>query len=417
VSGTGSAARRLSTITVDQAISGASNILIAVLAARLLDTAHFGRFGLVLLLYGMMQSANRALIGGPLLVHPEEARERTGEVVGSGLVVGIVLAAVVLVLGLLTSVWDPGLGQAVMVLAAFTPLLVLQDLGRFLGFALQRPVLALRLDVAWLVLLLAGVGLLSWWDVENLSWFVVAWAGSGAVAGLGVLVRRDGVLPRMSLGWLRTTWGYSWRYLVGSVATQGSMLAGSAGVAAVAGARELGRGIGAALLVRPFMTFQIAAMASGVSDVANDRQDRATVMRHVRRTTAITTAIAVVNTAIMLVLPDALGRQVLGETWAAAQPLLLAVGAQIVLLGLITGPRTALLGTGVVRVSIPLDIIGALLYTVLMVIGAVIDGAYGAAWAVAAGLTVMTVVWWVALRLHHFDDVSQDADTLGERAV
>jgi O-antigen/teichoic acid export membrane protein len=413
----GSSARRLSTITIDQAISGASNILIAVLAARLLDTAHFGRFGLVLLLYGMVQSANRALIGGPLLVHPEEARQRTREVVDSGLVVGVVLAALVFTLGLAASVWDPGLGRAVLVLAAFTPFLVLQDLGRFLGFALQRPVLALRLDVAWLGLLFVGVGILVWQEVDSLPWFVVAWAASGAVAGLGMVVPRGDGFPRFGSAWLRTTWGYSWRYLVGSLATQGSMLVGTAGVSAVAGARELGKGIGATLLVRPFMTFQIAAMASGVSDVANDRQDRSTVMRHVRRTTLITTAVAVINTVVMLVLPDVLGRQILGETWYAAQPLLLGAGAQIVLLGLITGPRTALLGLGVVRVSIPLDIIGALLYTVLMVIGAYVDGAYGAVWAVAAGLAVMAVVWWVALRIHRFDDVMEDVGTAGRSEI
>lgn len=393
--------RRLSTITIDQAISGGSNVLIAVLAARILDTAHFGLFGLILLFYGMVISANRALVGGPLLVHPEEARERPREVIGTGLVVGVLLGLIVLAMGLLAYLWDPRLGNAVVVMAAFMPFLVLQDVGRYLGFARQRPGQALGLDISWFVLVMVGVALLVVWDVDSLAWFVVAWAGSGALAGASLLVRREDGFPRFGIAWLRTTWSYSWRYLVGSVASQGAMLTGTSGVGLVAGAKELGSGIGATLMVRPFMTFQIAAVAAGVSDVANDRADHEKVRRHVKRTTVVTTSIAVVNTIIMLVLPDALGRLVLGQTWDYAEPLLLGAGVQIVMLGLITGPRAALLGVGAVRKSIPLDIIGSLLYMVAMVIGAAIDGAYGAVWAVAGALTVMTAVWWLVYSLHH----------------
>jgi O-antigen/teichoic acid export membrane protein len=416
VSETGSSTRRLSTITIDQAIAGGSNVLIAVLAARILDTALFGYFGLVLLLYGMVLAASRALVGGPLLVHPDEARDRTREVIGSGVVVGVLFGLIVLVLGLLAQLWDPRLGQAVVVLAVFMPWLVLQDVGRFIGFALRQPALALKLDVAWLLLLLVGVAVLAGLGVESLSWFIATWAGSGAVAGAGLFFRRGDKAPRLGVSWLRTTWSYSWRYLVGSVASQGSMLAGASGVGAVAGARELGSGIGATLMVRPFMTFQIAAMAAGVSDIANDRSDGATVMRHVKRTTVVTTSIAVINTLIMVFLPDVLGRLVLGETWDYTKTLLLAAGVQIVMLGLITGPRAALLGLGIVRVSIPLDIISSLLYTVLMVIGAYINGALGATWAVAGGLTAMTAVWWMAFAVHRDRGVASSSDAASELA-
>jgi len=411
--GTSSARRRLSTITIDQAVAGASNVLIAVLAARILDTELFGLFGLVFLLFGMVQAANRALVGGPLLVHPEEARTRTREVVGTGFVIGAVLAVVVLALGLLACLWDARLGRAVIVLAAFMPLLSMQDLGRFLGFALQRPMTALKLDVAWLVLLLVGVAVLVVRDVESLAWFIAAWAGSGALAGLGLLLQKDYV-PSFGLSWLRTTWAYSWRYLLGSMTAQGAALIGSFLLGIVSGAKALGSVVGATLMVRPFMTFQIAAMAAGVSEVANNHPDRPTVMQHVKRTTVLTTAVAVVNLVVLLVLPDSLGRVVLGETWDETKPLLFATGLQIVLLGLITGPRAALLGLRAVRVSIPLDIIGSLLLLVTMVVGGVVNDALGAVWAVAAGQTLMAAVWWIALRVHRDDSAQQGADTEGE---
>ena len=74
-----SAGRRLRTITVDQAISSASNVLVSILAARVLGVSDFGWFGLVLITYVATQGAARALVGEPLLVRPVEAESRPGE--------------------------------------------------------------------------------------------------------------------------------------------------------------------------------------------------------------------------------------------------------------------------------------------------------------------------------------------------
>ena len=60
------AGRRLSTITVDQAISGGSNVLIAVLAARILGVESFGLFGIVFLVTITAQGAIRSLVCEPL---------------------------------------------------------------------------------------------------------------------------------------------------------------------------------------------------------------------------------------------------------------------------------------------------------------------------------------------------------------
>src|SRR6202035_2433950 len=110
--------------------AGASNVLIAVLAARLLGVASFGLFGIVFLVYMMALGVNRALVNDPLLVHPLEAEGRLGEVIGTSCVLGIVVAVAVLAAGSGALLWDPRLGDALLVLGACMPLLVLQDLGR-----------------------------------------------------------------------------------------------------------------------------------------------------------------------------------------------------------------------------------------------------------------------------------------------
>ncbi len=71
----GSAGRRLSVITVDQVVSGASNLLIAVLAARFLGVESFGLFGIIFMVYVTAQGLARGVVCEPVLVHPDEARD------------------------------------------------------------------------------------------------------------------------------------------------------------------------------------------------------------------------------------------------------------------------------------------------------------------------------------------------------
>jgi O-antigen/teichoic acid export membrane protein len=387
--------RQLSLITVDQAIAGGSNVLIAVLAARLLDAASFGLFGIVFLLYVMAQGVSRALVCDPLLVHPVEAEERKREVIGTSGLLGLALGFGVILIGLAMLLVDDRLGAALIVLGGFLPLLVLQDLGRYLAFAAQRPTAALTLDVTWLVLLVGAVVPLFVTDTESLAWFIAAWAGSGAVAGLLLFVQHRGLGVRLGLDWLRYTWGFSWRYLISYMATQGGALAGSSAVGAIAGARALGGVQGAILLVRPFMTFQIAVIAASIGHVTRSLGAEGAIRRHVAGTTVITTAAAAANLAVMLVLPDSAGEAVLGDSWEVAEPLLLATGVQIVFLGLMTGARAGLLGMRAIRQVMRIDVMTTALVLIASIVGAVINGALGALWAVAIVQALVALVIWI----------------------
>ncbi|MCW3017142.1 MAG: hypothetical protein JWO02_4234 [Solirubrobacterales bacterium] len=395
-----SAGRRLSVITIDQAIAGASNVLIAVLAARLLSVTSFGLFGIVFLVYVMVQGISRALVCDPLLVHPVEGQERLGDVIGTSCLLGPALGAGVLVAGLGAHLVDPRLGNALMVLAVCVPLLVLQDLGRYVAFATQRPGSALVLDVAWLVLLFAGVGALVATDTRTLPWFIAAWAGSGAAAGLLLFAQHRARKVRLGLSWLRYTWPFSWRYLISYTSTIGAALAASVAVGAIAGSKALGGLQGAMLLVRPFMTFQVAAIAASIGEVSRMDAGDPQLRRHVGRTSALTTGIALVNMIVLLALPDRLGEMVLGASWDTAKPLLLATGVQIVCLGAMTGVRAGLLGVRSIRKVMIIDVATTVLILVVTIPGAVVDGALGALWAVTLGQGLMAVVWWMTFLAH-----------------
>jgi O-antigen/teichoic acid export membrane protein len=395
-----SAGRRLGVATIDQAISGASNILIAVLAARVLSTESFGLFGIVMLIYVLALGSARALAGEPLLLHPMEAERRPGDVVGTAAILGLGVGAMVVVTGSCALVWDGRLGHGLIALGIFLPLMIVLDVGRYLGFATRRPGRALTLDTAWLVLQVGAVAFLATTDAHSLWQFVTAWAASGAAAGLGVFWQHRRARPRWSLDWLSETWPYSWRYLVSYSSTQGSALAAEVLLGAISGARALGAVQGALLLQRPFMTFQVAVIASGVGEVSRTADDLRKVRQLVGRLTVLTSVVAILNGVVLLALPDALGRALLGETWLAAQDLLLPAAVQILLIGLMTGLRTGVLGMRAVHKAVKIDIVTTVLILVLTVAGALVGGAEAAMWGVALSHAVGATIWWTVFMLH-----------------
>ena len=388
------AGRRLSLITVDQAVSSASNFLVTILAAHALGVRSFGVFALVFLTYVTGQGLARSLTGEPLLVHATEARDRTGEVIGTGLWTGAVAA---LGCGTVAGVlWAFGAGSAAAfgVLAVCLPLMFVQDLGRYLAFALHRPGRALVLDGTWLVLVVVSSVVLLVTDRSGLAAFVACWAGSGAVAGTIVLGQYRSSRPRIGTAWLRQTWTFSWRYAVSYASMQSAALGVSIALLAVANATALAAVRGAWLLLGPFVQLQAAAVAAGVAEVSRLPVGSPAVTRHVRRTTGLTTGVAALNAAVLLVLPDVLGRLVLGATWAVTEPLLVPAGVVMVMLGLISGVRSALLGLRAVRITLLVDIATTVVTFVATVVGAVVDGAYGAFVFLAVAQAAVAAIWW-----------------------
>jgi O-antigen/teichoic acid export membrane protein len=395
-----SAVRRLSVITIDQVIAGGSNVLSAVLAARVLGVASFGLFGIVFLVYMVSLGISRALVSDPLLVHHVEAEERPGEAIGTSLVIGLAVGALLVAVGFGISMFNARLGGALVVLGGCFPLLVLQDLGRYLSFATQRPGFAVVLDSAWLLIMFGAVAAVFATGSRTLVWFIAAWAGSGAAAGLLLFSRYRVREVRFSLAWLRHTWSFSWRYLVSYTATQGAALGAASGVGAAAGARALGGVQGAILLVRPFMTFQIAAIAATVGEVTRSLTAHHKLRKPIIRTSVLTTAVALINAAILLAIPDRLGKVALGASWHATKPLLLPTGVQIACIGLYTGVRAGMLGMREIKKVMRVDVASTVAVMTATIIGAVINGAKGALWAVAIGQAATALGWWLIFLAH-----------------
>jgi len=388
--------RRLGVVTIDQIVSGGSNLLASVLAARTLDPSQFGLFGLAFLVYVVAQAAGRAMLCNPVLVKPAEARERIREVLGSAVLFGLGWAGLVAIGAGAVHPWDGRLSWALLTLAACLPLLLLQDLGRFLAIAFLEPAVALWLDLIWLVLMLVAVGGLAVAGVHQLVGIMLAWAGSGAVAGLVVLVRWHAVTVRPSRAWLGDTWGLAWRFAISFVTLQVSVLGLAALVRDLYGAAVLGALLGAQLFMRPYSTVDVAISGSAVAEISHQANDRAFVWRHVGRITVVATVVAGLNAAAMLFLPDVLGRLALGSTWAGAQHYMAPLAAQVVLLALTVGSRAGLVGTGHVDRLTVLNVVFIPVLLAAAVVGAVWGGPLGCAWGMTVGWVFAAVTWWLA---------------------
>ena len=389
-----SAGGRLAVMTVDQMISGASNVLIAVLAARALTAAEFGLFGIVFLVYMILVGITRALVSDPLLVHPVESRKRPGEAIGTAILLSLPLALGLVGVGFVIRGLDRSLGEALVVLAACLPLLVLQDVGRYLGFATRRPMRAVILDSVWLVVMVACVAVLLTRHGRTLPAFIAAWAGSGAAAGALLFIWYDIRSVRLSFRWLKETWGLAWRYLVSYTSMQGTALGLSSEVGAISGARALGGLQGVLLLVRPFTMFAVAAVGASTSEVAHARGNRGRIWRHTVFSSTLCGGVAALNGLVMILLPTRIGTLVLGDSWHVAQPLLVAAAVYILCIGLLTGPQAGLYGIRAMKEAMAINVATMILMLSGALVGALLGGVKTALWGVAAVQAILAFVWW-----------------------
>jgi O-antigen/teichoic acid export membrane protein len=388
--------RRMGLITIDQALSGGSNLLTILLVAHFLSPGDFGVFTLLFLIYSLATTGVRSLVSGPLLVHPHEADRAPGDVIGSGVAVSLIMSAVCLAAGLIILAPSHSVGLGCVILAALLPLLLLQDLGRFVSWAERRPGRSLWFDGVWLALEIAGFALvlLTGHDLSLLG-CVAIWAGSGAAAGLLVLVHYPHLRPRhVNLGWLRGHWDFSWKYLVSTFATQGAVLIGAGLIAGITSAAAVAAVRSVTLLTRPGFAVKIAIGQSLATDIARDDPRNAELWRHVRRGIAVTALASALNVGALLMVNDDVGKLILGDTWPLAAVLVLPAGLQLFIDSLATGTRETIIARKEIGLVAVIEVAGSVMWVLAAGIGAALGGAKGVVWAGVVVEAVRAAVWW-----------------------
>ena len=406
-------ARRRVVVLADQAASSLSNVVVAVLVARSVDSAsEFGAFGLAMVVYGLALGGVRALVGETFINsrsadEPEVRRRLLGEVIGATVCVGTVVS---LLVALAAGVVGGSATPALLALSLTLPLVLVQDTLRYV-FVIDRAGLALLIDLVWLAAVVAA--LLFAPSDAGPGWFVLAWGISGGVAGLlGCAVSGADLRTAHWWRWLVRSRQTGSRFFAEYVTAQASSQVPLLLLGGISGLAVLGAVRASQVFYGPLNTIHGGVYLAVVPEGLRARDDPRRLHRLIRWTSAGLVAFAAAWTVAGLWLPDDVGRALFGESWPGAADIMLPMGLAMVAGGAISGGLLGVRSLGDAQASLRSRLLSAPGQVVLPLVGAVVAGAAGFAVGMAASRVVAAWIWWTAFRAHAFR--SPHDDLLGD---
>lgn len=400
----------------DQVVSSGTNLLLTFLVARALTADGFGAFAMAFTVYAFLISAARSLISQPLVVRyvsgeavrfRAAARSATGATTLLGLASGLVTAATGFLLG-------GALGAALVSIGIFLPGLLLQDMWRMVFVAEGRPAAALLNDVVWAVVQLAAVATFIAVDLQSASAMLVGWGGAAGVAAVvGCLQFKAGPHLGSSLRWLarqRDLLGY---YAASFFSVMGAsqltmLLIGTLGEPADVGALRA-----AAVVLGPLNLLGYSLSAFAVPEVSRRQLTGSTAVKVGVAISAVMVFADVVFGGVLLALPEWLGQELLGDSWASAQAVLLPSLLAVVAVGVGFGSTIIMQARGFAKDAFWTSAVLAPAFPLFGLLGLHLGQAWGAAVGLAlAQWIVVPVSWWrVLVRLR------QEAAAGGARPI
>lgn len=394
-------AGRLSWGLADQAASSLTNFAVGIYVARELGAVAFGVFSIAWVTYGVLINVSRGLATDPLMVRfsgvaTESWRGAVARSAGTALAVGVASGVLSLLLGLAIG---GSVGAAFVALGVILPALLLQDAWRFAFFASGEGRRALANDLVWAGALVPAMVLAA--GQGSVVAFLLAWGGSAAVAAAYGCVQTR-LVPRLTAvrAWLVEQRDLGTRYLVENVSNSGGSQLRMYGLGAIAGLADVGAVRGAELLLGPFLAVLMGLASVGVAEAAR------VLRRDARKLPWFCAALGggqaagvlLWGLALLVLLPDSVGRLVLGDVWAPASALIVPLTLSVTNASFITGAAAGLRALGASRRSMRCQLIASAAYVAGGLSGAAISGAEGSAWGVAAATLFAAVVWWAQFR-------------------
>jgi len=294
---------------------------------------------------------------------------------------------------------EGSLGAALIALGATMPFLLIQDVWRFGFFAAGKGAQACLNDTIWAVALVPAL-LLVGHDGSVVA-FILAWGGAAGVAALAGCVQAHTVpRPHRVPAWLRDHRDLGPRYVLENVSNSGASQLRSYGLGVITGLVAVGAVRGAELLLGPFLAVLMGLSLVAVpeaSRVARNRPER--LARFCLLLSGVQAFAALAwGLGLALFIPDALGRELLGDVWPTASVLILPATFAAAFAGLASGAATGLRARGAARRSLHAQLLSSAAYITGGLGGAYLDGAFGSSCGVAVGVLLGSIGWWRQLR-------------------
>ncbi|MEV7710231.1 hypothetical protein [Streptomyces sp. NPDC088270] len=376
----------------DQGVAALTNILVLVTAARLSTVADFARFSAVYLVFTVLLGVFGAYTGQPLVLRrggSEEVRGACRSAVAFTLLAAAVLGTL---LGGVCLPLPGATARALTALGLVLPVVLGQDTMRYAFSTLHLPHLALAGDTLRLVCVLGALAaqphgvpaarLVLVWGLSTLPALLLSAAllhrrVAGTPLRLKALLRRGHLGRRFVV-----------EFAVGNATGQLSVLGlGTVGNPLVVGALR-----GATTLFGPLNVLFTSATGFGPPLLGRLADERRRV-RAAATLAAVLAATAAAWAAALALLPEPVGRRLLGDTWPTAAALLPATGSQYAAMAAGT---CGLLALRVLdpRTTLAIQVVFSLAAVAFLTGGYVLGGVPGAAWGLCLGSVCKAVATW-----------------------
>lgn len=398
---------------MDQGLYSVSNVVLTIVVARTVDAEDFGAFSLCYVAYMLLLGLARSTGSKPFTIERSldsagVFRAQSRRLMAYGLGLGLLSGAAALLVAQLLS--GP-LSDGLTVLAALLPGLLLQDAVRGVYFARQQPRAAFVNDALWTVLQVGAIGAaLVAFDPPAMTLLMAGWGVPAAVAAaVGIL--HLGARPGrpIVLAWLRPHAALASPLALNLVLTAAPAYVAYMAMPAVSSLDELAVVRGAYVFFGP-----LNVVYTGMALVALPAFVRAAGALSRRRMSTRVSAglvtVAVSWGALVVLLPDPLGRLVLGSLWDDTQGTRLLLALSLVAEALLVGPEIALSSLRLPRRMTGVRAAGAVV-TLTSSIG--LAAAYGAT-GLAAGFVLG---YWTAALLAQLEVRRIRPTTGAERSV
>lgn len=401
---------------VDQVLVSASTMLMSVLIARSVSANSFGAFSLAFAVFALSVVVTRAVAGRPVSVRfagrpLEDFVEAARSSAGTALATGLMLGAASVGAGLLAG---GELGRGLIAIGVVLPGLLVQDNWRLVLVAQGRVRRAVVTDGTWAAGQTAGALALAHAGVDEAYPYILAWGASAALAAVvGVVL--SGAPPRLrsTRSWMSAHRDLTWFLLAEVLLLQGTyqgvlVLVGTFGDLADAGVLRA-----AQVVLGPVMLVSQSAQAFLLPELA--RRTGLDPRRRLLAGTALSAALSVVAAsygAAVLLLPDPVGRQLLGVTWEGTRDVLpVSIAAQVAVMAAM-GAACVLYSLGRARATFAISVTTAALMAVGGPVGLAVGGVLGAAAGLGLANVIALPLWWrAAVRWSHTAPTASTAPT------
>jgi hypothetical protein len=310
---------RVLSAAIDQVFSSASNGIFTFAVAVASTTQSFGEIVLMITALVAILGAQRGAVGTPLLLKSDQTTERIRREGSFALLAGLAIGSAVL--GVMVT-FGSAVGLPAVLLAVSAPIVLCQDILRYVAIAEGRPHVAATWDGAWFLgtfLLLVS----TWLKLLTVPWLIAGWAGLGLIAFAGMAADLR-MLPRLDgFGrWARSGWQHRIRYAIDAGLEQTTVFLVLAMVAAMLSPTATAALRGATVLLAPISILAAALQLIVISESTRNCAQPRTVWYASLRLLAGIAALTVVGGVVLCSLPVGVGAYLLGQSFEPAQHVL-----------------------------------------------------------------------------------------------